>query len=298
MASILCKYFVQNDPKEGEAGYPNLFVLSKHFTRDEPVQLTDVLADFPLRSDRRAHYHLRFETALPGAPGSTIWIDVLNEEAVVPQVAPGTVSIKVLKLPQNVTAKLKRPKRSRVEVPSVPAHAPVQFPIVNIMSDSPPSAKNVAPPLQPRKFVEEKSKPEDNSDGDFDVIRPAAEEGRKSKAKPNPQPQSNGTSKFDFTGFNLVSDPSPVGNGTHSEDKKSAGVPELVPTKASPVGSALSELIKMWPKKEETAKNGCATNGTAKRAPVSTMSTKQDPLSSAASLATTEKVEDLVPLAG
>ena len=107
MASILCKYYVQNEESEFDTVHSNLFVLSQKFYPDKPIKYKDVLTDFPLAQDGKFNYHLRFETVLPGSSTSTIWVDILNPEAKVPCVSPGLISIKALRLPPNVKTKLK-----------------------------------------------------------------------------------------------------------------------------------------------------------------------------------------------
>ncbi len=156
MTSILCRYFVQNDPSEGDAGYPNLFVLSQRFAPDKPLRLRDVLSDFPLFADRQAHYHLRFATILPGSTSSPIWVDILNEEATVPLVAPGVVSIKVLRLPGEVSPKLKKPKQRPAPVPA-PVPVAESEDLIREASEPAPSQPVKQPEFEVRPAEEKKA---------------------------------------------------------------------------------------------------------------------------------------------
>lgn len=110
MTEIACKYFVQNEPCDTESGYSNLFVLSRKCGPGERVRFKDVAAEFPLNGADGACYHLRFQTFLPEAPESPVWVDILNEEAFVPLVKPGVVFIKALRLPPGLKQKLKQNK--------------------------------------------------------------------------------------------------------------------------------------------------------------------------------------------
>lgn len=107
MTAVACKYFIQNNPADSGAG-SNLFLLSKRYSPGEKVRFKDVLAEFPLHSVEGAQYHLRFQTFLPEAPTSPIWVDILNDEASVPLVEPGVVSIKALRLPSGLSQRLKQ----------------------------------------------------------------------------------------------------------------------------------------------------------------------------------------------
>eukprot|EP00826_Nyctotherus_ovalis_P053701 TRINITY_DN7004_c0_g1_i8.p1 TRINITY_DN7004_c0_g1~~TRINITY_DN7004_c0_g1_i8.p1 ORF type:complete len:286 (+),score=69.01 TRINITY_DN7004_c0_g1_i8:143-1000(+) len=110
MTEIACKYFVQNEPCDTESAYSNLFMLSRKCGPDEQVRFKDVVAEFPLNGADGACYHLRFQTFLPEAPESPIWVDILNEEAFVPLMKPGVICIKALRLPPGLKQKLKQSK--------------------------------------------------------------------------------------------------------------------------------------------------------------------------------------------
>jgi hypothetical protein len=112
------------------------------------------LAEFPPGLDKRINYHLRFETTLPGSMTSAIWVDLLNEEAVVPMISPGMVSIKALKLPPKVAPRIKKPKVVPV---TLPMHKEQSLPIKKSPRGEAPSIKK--PPSTPDEefnFEEEK----------------------------------------------------------------------------------------------------------------------------------------------
>eukprot|EP00826_Nyctotherus_ovalis_P025324 TRINITY_DN1961_c0_g2_i13.p2 TRINITY_DN1961_c0_g2~~TRINITY_DN1961_c0_g2_i13.p2 ORF type:complete len:253 (-),score=67.07 TRINITY_DN1961_c0_g2_i13:466-1224(-) len=114
MTAVACKYFIQNDSIEPTAGGSNLFMLSRKYSPGEKVRFKDVMAEFPLHGAEGASYHLRFQTFLPEAPTSPIWVDILNEEASVPLVEPGVVFIKALRLPSGLSQRLKQSRPAAV----------------------------------------------------------------------------------------------------------------------------------------------------------------------------------------
>lgn len=108
MTAIACKYFIQNETAENDLNGSNLFLLSKKYNPGEKVKFKDVITEFPLNNIEGISYHLRFQTFLPEAPTSPIWVDILNEEASVPLAEPGIVRIKALKLPSGLKQRLKK----------------------------------------------------------------------------------------------------------------------------------------------------------------------------------------------
>lgn len=114
MTAIACKYFIQNETIENDTTASNLFMLSKKYNSDEKIKFKDVMTEFPLNNLGETSYHLRFQTFLPEAPNSPIWVDILNEEASVPLAEPGLVRIKALRLPSGLKQKLKQCKPAPV----------------------------------------------------------------------------------------------------------------------------------------------------------------------------------------
>jgi len=155
MSSILCKYYVQNDPSDPETMQQNLFVMSKKPSTDQPIKLKDILSDFTLFSLNESQYHLRFQTFLPDMPNSPIWVDILNEEAPVPFTAPGLISIKALRLPNGIHPKLKKGKHT---VNNTNFNNPPSF-------SQPPNLLPESPPIIQSRS--EKHAQKEDSDGDF-----------------------------------------------------------------------------------------------------------------------------------
>jgi len=99
MKSIVCKYIVQNDPKDY---IPNIYVLGRKYSNEKQIPFKDVINDFPIKE---LNYHFRFETQLPNS-NQKVWIDIPNLDAYVP-VNNAVITMKLLKLPQELKTKFK-----------------------------------------------------------------------------------------------------------------------------------------------------------------------------------------------
>jgi len=88
----LLYYYIQNDRGES-ASFPNCCRLPPGCGGSKPIQLSDVLASFPLSGS--GSFHFRFQVVNEGAPR---YLDLTNPTDNVPTVTGGNVFAKVLRL--------------------------------------------------------------------------------------------------------------------------------------------------------------------------------------------------------
>ena len=223
MASILCKYYVQNDPADPESSYPNLFVLTKKFAPDQLVKFKDIVSDFPLLSVKQADYHLRFQTFLPDSPNTPIWVDILNEEATVPLIGPGMISVKALKLPAGVKPKLKKAKYFAGTSPPTPDPVVIQktAPVVSPVAPSPPPAAS-----SPIENSQESA--EEEFDLGIDSPKPVEEDKKR--------PRLDSDNKRAVFDLDLGMDVPAAGSQPYGEETKQSANPGIPLIKTASVG--------------------------------------------------------------